>query len=206
MSNAAGLTILAVVIGLLAALATLQAVVRRRQLSSGREVSRVPAERTATTFRFDHAIESMLPDEWWRLLLDVRLATSDEARGLRWQQVAKPPEFTLTLSDDRGRSVYTRKGSLAPFLTWWLASRGSGTETLLSSKSHSRLWGTLTLLELLPVAPCRYRLLLEITAVSEASSDGSRSRWEVEDAALVVREGVIPFTRTVSYPHERVRL
>ncbi len=193
----------AILVGLAA---VLQAVVRRRQLSSGREVSRVPAERTATTFRFDHTIESMVPDQWWRLLLDVRLATSDEARGLRWQQVAKPPEFTLTLSDDRGRAVYTRKGSLAPFLSWWLASRRSETETLLSSKSHARFWGTVTLLELLPAAPCRCRLLLEIMAVSEASSDGSRSRWEVEDAVLVVREGVTPFTRTVSYPHERVRV
>jgi len=77
---------------------------------------------------------------------------------------------------------------------------------MLSEHSGCSHQGTFTLLEFLPREAGQYHISLQITEKVEAEYPGSSSTWELLEAELTAMEDVIPLSRIVSYPHQRVRI
>ena len=60
-------------------------------------------------------------------------------------------------------------------------------------------------MEFLPQEAGQYLLTLQIADKATAVYPSSSSIWEVLEVELTAVEGVIPLSKTVSYPHQRVR-
>lgn len=210
MDESSGLMVILGIVGLLVVLAVYRYFSQRRQLSSGRPIGRFFPERRDGEFVFENPITVTSGGRWCRLLLTLK---SDET-----SQVQKSPRYffekvalligtsyTLSLSDADRRVIHTEAGSLKPFVIW-LGSRHRTMETLLSNRSHGSHEGTVPLLEFLPEKAGQYWFSHRIKKKVAAEYPGSSSTWKVLTAELSAREGVIPLSKTVSYPHRRIRV
>lgn len=209
MGESLGIMVVAGVVGLLVAVAALRYLHQRRQLTSGRVIGRFFPTRVDGDFDFQEVLTVSTGGRWCRLLLTLkgtgRYEVSHAPRYFfRRVDLRVGTPYTLTISDAKHRPVHTESGSLGPFLTW-LAGRGGETETMAGERSRSSHQGTVTLLEFLPDAAGPYGLSLRITGKVETAQPGSSSAWEVQEAELAAVEDVIPLSKSVSYPHRRVR-
>jgi hypothetical protein len=210
MDDSMGIIVVLGVISLLVIVAVYRFISQRRQLSSGRTIGRFFPKRHEGNFVFENPITISTSGKWCRVLLSLKSA---EAYRVQYSPryffekiaflVGTP--FTLTLKDSLNRVVHTEKRSLEPFVAW-LGSHHSGTETILGEHSTGGHQGTVTLLEFLPREAGQYSLSLQITGKVEAEYPGSSSTWEVLDVEITVMEDVIPLSKTVSYPHQRVHI
>lgn len=183
---------------------------QRKQLSSGRILGTFLPQQQNGKFIFENRIAVSTRARWCRVLLTLKSA---EANSIHYPSksffekvaflVGTP--YTLILKDPKDRVVHTEARTLEPFVAW-LGSHQSGGETLLGEHSTGSHEGTVTLLEFLPQEAGQYTLSLHITQKVEAAYPGSSSMWEVLEAKLTVLEDVVPLSKTVSYPHQRVRM
>jgi len=159
---------------------------------------------------FENPISVTSVGQWCRVLLSLESNEASQMnQSLRYfgEKVALlvGTPYSLILSDAERRELHTETGTLEPFITW-LGSRHRMKEPLFLEQSHGRHEGTITLLEFLPEKAGQYWLSLRIREKVTLEYTGSSSSWEVLKAELVVRESVIPLSKTVSYPHQRVRV
>jgi len=183
---------------------------QRRQLASGRPVGHFFPERRDGEFMFENAINITAGGEWHRFFLTLKSAEDhqiNQSPQYFLEQVALlvGTPYTLTLSDVEHRVLHTETGTLEPFIAW-LGSRYRTKETLFQEQAHGSHEGTVTLLEFLPEKAGQYWLSLQIKEKVAAEYPASSSSWEVLKVELAVREAVIPLSKTVSYPHQRVRV
>ncbi len=210
MDESLGIMVVFGVVSLLVIVAVYRFITQHKQLWSGRTIGRFFPRRDDGKFVFENMMTITTDGKWCRLLLTLRSA---EAYRIQYSPryffekvallVGTP--YTLTLTDAHKRVVHTETGSLGPFVTW-LGSRHRSTGTMLSERSSGRHQGTVTLLEFLPREAGQYLVSLQITDKVEAEYPGSSSTWEVLEVELTAMEGVIPLSKTVSYPHQRVRI
>jgi hypothetical protein len=209
MTESVGIVIVMVVVGALGILAVVQYGAQRRALASGRILGRYLPRLQNGQFVFGETLEIRTSGKWCRLLLALNSAETYRAENSISTlfapdalQVGTP--FELVLRDARGHVVHSEARSLAPFVAW-LGSRQQGASTPFGETSSGNHQGQVTLLEFRPAMAGAYTLSLCIGARAQANLPGSASTWEVLEASLTVVEGVIPLSRTVSYPHRRVR-
>ncbi len=210
MDRSTGIMVLLGVVSLLLIVAVYRFVTQRRQLTSGRNIGQFVPKRQDGKFVFENMITITTSGKWCRLLLTLKSA---EAYRIQYspkyffEKVALlvGTSYVLTLRDARNRVVHTETESLGRFITW-LGSRHGSTGTMLSERSSGSHQGTVTLLEFLPREAGQYTLSLEITYKVEAEYPGSSSTWEVLEVELSAMENVLPLSKTVSYPHQRVRI
>lgn len=210
MDKTIGIMAVIVIIGLLVALAVYRFFSRRRQLSSGRTIGRFFPEKRDGEFVFENPITVTSGGQWCRLLLTLTSAEDYQIQNSPryfFEKIALlvGTPYTLTLKDKQNRVVHTETGSLEPFITW-LGSRHRTTATFFRERSQGSHAGTVTLLEFLPEKAEQYWLSLRIKEKVAAEYPGSTSSWEVLKVELAARESVIPLSKTVSYPHRRVRV
>jgi hypothetical protein len=210
MDTSMGIMVVLGVVSLLVIVAGYRFVTQRRQLSSGRNIGRFFPQRQDGKFVFENMMTITTGGKWCRLLLTLKSAEANKIQyspKYFFEKVALlvGTPYTLTLRNAQNRVVHSETGSLGPFVTW-LRSRHRGTETMLSGRSSDSRWGTVTLLEFLPRQTGQYLLSLEITDKVEAEYPGSSSTWEVLEVELSAMEDVMPLSKTVSYPHKRVRI
>ncbi len=205
-----GIMVVSGVLSLLVIVAVYRFFTQRRQLSSGRNIGRFFPQRQEGKFVFENKMTITTGGRWCRLLLTLKSAEANKIQyspKYFFEKVALlvGSPYTLTLRDAQNRVVHTETGSLGPFVTW-LSSRDRRTGNMLSERSSGSHWGTVTLLEFLPKEAGPYLLSLEIKDKVEAEYPGSSSTWEVLDVELSAMEDVMPLSKTVSYPHNRVRI
>jgi hypothetical protein len=210
MDTSMGIMVVLGVVSLLVIVAGYRFVTQRRQLSSGRNIGRFFPQRQDGKFVFENMMTITTGGKWCRLLLTLKSAEANKIQyspKYFFEKVALlvGTPYTLTLRNAQNRVVHSETGSLGPFVTW-LRSRHRGTGTMLSGRSSDSRWGTVTLLEFLPRQTGQYLLSLEITDKVEAEYPGSSSTWEVLEVELSAMEDVMPLSKTVSYPHKRVRI
>jgi hypothetical protein len=210
MDKSIGIMVVLGVVGLLGLLAIYRFFTQRRQLSSGRSIGRFFPDRRDGKFVFENPINVTTGGQWCRLLLTLKSVEEDQINKSPrhfFEKVALlvGTPYKLSLKDGKNRVVHTETGSLGPFISW-LGSRQHTTETLFRERSQGSHEGTVTLLEFLPQEAGSYWLSLQITEKVAAEYLGSSSTWEVLKVELSVREGVIPLSETVSYPHRRVHI
>lgn len=210
MDQSTGMMIVLGVMGLLMVLALYRFFTQRRQLSSGRPIGRFFPEKRDGEFVFENPISVTSGGQWCRLLLTLKSDESsqvDQSPRYFLEKVALlvGTPYSLSLKDAAGHIAHQDAGSLAPFITW-LGSRHHTKANLFRERSHGSHEGTVPLLEFLPEKAGQYWLSLRIREKATAEYLGSSSSWEVLKAELAVREAVIPLSKTVSYPHRRVRV
>lgn len=198
------------IIGLIIIVAVYRFITQRRQLLSGRTIGRFYPQRQDGKFMFEDPISVSAGGKWCRLLLTLKSAEASRIQfspNYFFEKIAflVGTPFTLTIRNDRNHVVYTETRSLEPFVQW-LGSHGHGSETMLGAHSETSHQGTVTLLEFMPKAAGEYRLSLEMTEKVEAEYPGSSSTWKVLEAELTAVEDVTPLSKTVSYPHKRIRI
>jgi len=201
-------TILWGVVAILLLVALYRFLTQRRQLASGQTVGRYFPRREAGALVFECRLNVTAPGRWCRLLLTLKSSEAhrqSHAPKFFFEKVAfvVGAPYTLTIQDAGARVVHAEQGSLEAFVIR-LKSRQRGMATIGGARSHGRREGTVTLLEFLPHRTGAYHLTLAITARVEAAYPGSTSRYEVQEAELVLRENVIPLSRSVHYPHQRI--
>ncbi len=210
MGESMGIMVVLGVVSLLVTVAVYRFVTQRKQLSSGRTMGSFFPRRQDGKFLFENLITVTTGGKWCRLLLTLKSAEASRIQyspKYFFEKVALlvGTPYALTLRDAQNRVVHTETGSLGPFVTW-LGSRHRGTATMLSERSSGSHQGTVTVLEFLPREAGAYLLSLQITDKVEAEYPGSSSTWEVLEVELTAMEDVIPLSKTVSYPHQRVRI
>lgn len=198
------------VISLLVIVAVYRFVTQRRQLSSGRTMGRFFPQRHGGKLVFENQIIVSACGKWCRLLPTLKSAAAyriQYSSRYFFEKVALivGTPYTLTIRNDQNRVVHTETRSLEPFVTL-LGSRERTTETMLSENPNSRHQGTVTLLEFMPKVAGRYHISLQIVERIEAEYPGSSSTWELLEVELTAMEEVIPLSKTVNYPHQRVRI
>jgi len=210
MDASAGIIVVLGVITLLVIVAVYRFVTQRKQLSSGRNIGRFFPQKQEGKIVFENPITITAGGKWRRLLLTLKSAEAykiQHSPRYFFEKVAflVGTPYTLTLKDVQNRVVHTESGTLEPFVAW-LGSRHRGTDTILSESSSGSHQGTVTLLEFLPREAGQYTLSLQIKDRVEAEYPGSFSSWEVLEIELTAMEDVIPLSKTVKYPHQRIRI
>ncbi len=198
------------VVSLLVLIAGYRFATTHRQLSSGKSIGIFHPLKLGNEFIFETVLSVTRRERWCRLLLTFETVETNSmqyAPKFFLEEVAflTGTSYTLTLKDARAHVIHTETGSLGPFAAW-LKSRYRGSSTIFSERSSGGHQGTVTLLEFLPQEPGQYTVLLNITAKAVQESPGSSSTWEISRVELEARENVILLSKTVSYPHNRVRI
>lgn len=204
------ITITVSITGLLVLAGVYRFLSQRRQLSSGRIIGRFYPQQQDGKFIFNDSIIISTGGIWCRMLLTLK---SREVNKINFSPrnffekvtvfVGSP--YMLTLKDSRNRVVHTEERSLEPFMAW-LGSHRNSIESMSGEYSTGGHQGTVTILEFKPEDAGRYSLSLQITDKLEAESQRSSSMWEILEVELTVVEDVIPLSRTVNYPHQRVNI
>jgi hypothetical protein len=210
MDESMRIVVVGAVVGLLVIVAVYRYITQRRQLSSGRVIGRFLPQKSAGKFIIENPITITTAGKWCRLLLTLKSAeayTIQHSPKYFFEKVALlvGTPYTLTMKDAQNHVVHTETGSLGPFVAW-LGSRHGGAETMLGERSSGSHQGAVTLLEFLPGEAGPYMLSLHITDNVETECSGSSSTWEVLEVELSVMENVTPLSKTVSYPHKRIRI
>ncbi len=210
MNTSVGIILVFGAVGLFVVIALYRFISQRRQLSSGRNIGRFFPKKRDGKYVFDNPITVLTGGKWHRLLLTIKSVNAhriDYSPKYFFEKVAllAGTPYTLTLKDGKNKVIYTETGSLESFVNW-LWSRQNEIETMLSDTFHGEHWGTFTILEFLPEKAGQYLISLEITAKDKFGHPGSSSTWEVLEAELSAMEDVTPLSKTVSYPHKRIRV
>jgi hypothetical protein len=207
--TASDLGIIAVigVVLLIAGIACYQYRRQQRSMSSGRLIGHYIAERTDDSFYFNCKVAVTEGMKWCRLILDIKSESSFEYRSLLFKEIkiAVGVPFTVSISDAKGDKLYDDKGTLAPFISW-LAGRGGSSESFFKESGKGSQYGTFTLLEFLPSVAGNYEISLRMDAYNRTSTDISQSLWELREAEIKIMEDITPLSRTIKYPHKRIRL
>jgi hypothetical protein len=209
MDDALGFKVLWGVVALLLIVAFYRFITQRRQLASGREIGRFGPRRQEGALIFDSRLNVTTAGKWCRLLLTLKSSEAhrqSHAPKFFFEKVAfvVGSPYTLTIKDAQQRVVHAEQGALEPFVIR-LKGRHRGWATFGGEDSRGRREGTVTLLEFLPCKAGVYYLTLHITEKVEAAYPGSASVYEVQEAELAAMEDVIPLSKTVHYPHQRVQ-
>lgn len=210
MDESLGILVFLVLVGLLVTFASYRFVIQRRQLSSGRIIGRYFPVIHDGKFIFENRIAITAGGKWCRLSLtlqgDQANSTQSPVRHFFEKKallIGTP--YALTMADAQGRVIHTEEGSLEPFVIL-LGGRSQSTETMLGERTAGNTRGTFTLLEFLPKEAGEYSFTLRITERVEAAYPGSSASWQVKDVILTLAENVIPLSKTVKYPHNRIRI
>ncbi len=205
-----GSVLVLAVVCLLVLIAGYRFATMRRQLGSGNSIGIFHPLKLGNEFIFKTVLNVTRRERWCRLLLTFETIETNSiqyAPKFLLKEVAflSGTSYTLTLKDARDHVIHTETGSLGPFVAW-LKSRYRGSSTIFSERSSGGHQGTVTLLEFLPEEAGLYTVVLNITAKTVKEHPGSSSTWEISKVELEARENVIPFSKAVSYPHNRVRI
>lgn len=202
-----GIIALIGVVLLIAGIAVYQYRRQQRSMSSGRLIGHYIAERTDDSFYFNCKASVTEGMKWCRLILDIKSESSFEYSSLPFKEVkiAVGVPFTISIRDAGGNNLYEDKGTLAPFLSW-LAGRGESGEGFFKESGRGSQYGAFTLLEFLPSVAGHYEISLRMDAQNRTGTDISKSRWELREAEMKIMEAVAPLSKTIKYPHKRIRL
>lgn len=210
MDSTIGTIITFTVIGILLFAAGYRYGVQKRQLRSGRKIAEFAFYKKNEKLVFDHVVSINSGKRWCRLLFRFKAETAYQI-DTRVRYLRKPvammigTRYAVTISDAGRRVLYREEDKLTRFMSW-ATCKSRGVETMFGEQGTATQEGTVCLLDFLPRQSGSHRILCEVDRRIDGQAEGSSSYWELLEAELIVMEDVVPLSKIVKYPHNRIQL
>jgi hypothetical protein len=177
---------------------------REAKLSSGEEICKLKQNTDGVMKKFVGTIAVKQHNAWYRILMNIDIEQIIEGR--RHSLPDKFNNYSIEISNDRGRTIFCDSGSLRPFILNLRAShkkRDSGVWRECNIYSRT---GQVILLEFYLHTPGKYQITLDCQTLLEEKTKKYNFKSVLNDLEIVIKENIEPISERGEFHHKIIKL
>jgi hypothetical protein len=177
---------------------------REATLSSGEIVTQLERFTYGTQLQLKGKIDLKEKDIWYRVLLDIE--TEEEIDGQRYHLPKEFNTYSLAIINDAGKTVYSEKGSLRPFMLNLQARQHTKPTGLRRKKNKIVRTGQVILLEFASKKPGKFYIQYDFQKTMEVRTEKYNFKSKIRNIDVSIKRDVVPISSKGEYHHNIVEL
>lgn len=177
---------------------------REAKLSSGEEICKLKQTTDGAMQTFVGTIAVKQRPTWYRMLMDF--STEQIIDGRRHSLPEQFNHYSIEISNDKGRTLYSDSGSLRPFILNLRASHKKRASGVWKERNIYSRTGQVILLEFHPHIPGTYQITLKCQILIEETTRNYNFKSVFKDIEIAIKENIEPISEKGEFNHKIVKL